>query len=133
VGGWDSRVRRLSSRGRLTATIWERTIALTEDGRSYESVADDTQPQSLKERQRLRALDDAGEVGLTASEASAAWECSNDTARRQMDEFVSKGWATEDAAAYPTRWHTTGEGLAVPVDLLGDGNAERDPAVEGCV
>jgi hypothetical protein len=26
-------------------------------------------------------------------------------------EFVGKGWASEDAAALPTRWEATGEGL----------------------
>ena len=126
VGGWDSRVRRLSSRGRLTATIWEQTIALSDDGRDYVSVADTTQPQTLKERQRLRALDNAGDSGMTASEAAAGWECSNDTARRQLEDFVSKGWASEDAAAYPARWHSTGEGLAegVPVDLMDDSGVE---------
>ena len=125
VGGWDSRVRRLSSRGRLTATIWEQTIALADDGRDYVSVADTTQPQTHKERQRLRALDNAGDSGFTASEAAAAWDCSNDTARRQLEDFVSKGWASEDSGAYPARWHSTGEGLeGISVDLMDDSGVE---------
>lgn len=125
VGGWDSRVRRLSSRGRLSSTIWEQTIALSDDGRDYHSVADSTQPQTLKERERLRILDNAGDAGMTAAEFSTAADIGNNTARRALDDFVAKGWATEDTSAYPARWHSTGEGLAdgISLDLLDD----RDP------
>lgn len=119
VGGWDSRVRRLSSRGRLSATIWEQTIALSDDGRDYHSVADSTQPQTLKERDRLRLLDNV-DAGMTAAEFAETAEIGNNTARRALDDFVAKGWATEDQSAYPARWHSTGEGLAdgISLDLL---------------
>lgn len=124
VGGWDSCVRRLSSRGRLSATIWERTVALSDDGKSYDSVADATQPQTLRERERLRIIEGAGEGGMTAADFAKAAGVGDSTARRALDDFVSKGWATEDTIAYPTRWHSTGEGLTgFPVDLLDD----RDP------
>lgn len=125
VGGWDSRVRRLSSRGRLSSTIWEQTIALSDDGREYHSVAGSTQPQTLRERERLRVLHNAGDAGMTAAEFASAAEIGNNTARRALDDFVAKGWATEDTSAYPARWHSTGEGLAdgISVDLLDD----RDP------
>ncbi len=111
VGGWDSRVRKLSSRGRLSATIWEQTVALQQDGKGYDSVADDTQPQTLKERLRLGKLSAAGDAGMTAAEFAAAINSSNDTARRVLDDFASKGWAAEDSDAYPARWQSTGEGL----------------------
>lgn len=119
VGGWDSRVRKLSSRGRLSSTIWQRTIALSEDGKGYDSVADSTQPQTVKERERLRLLDNAGDSGMTAAEFARDAVIGDTTARKQLDEFVLKGWAAEDTSAYPMRWHSTGEGLTnVTVDLL---------------
>lgn len=116
VGDWDSRVRRLSSRGRLSSTVWQRQIALSSDGTSYESVADDTQPQTVRERARLRTLSEH-EDGMTASEFSDLIDASDDTARRVLDEFVVKGWATCDVESYPKRWHSTGEGLDGPVAL----------------
>ena len=123
IGGWDSRLRKLSSRGRLSSTIWEQTIALADDGRSYESVASATQPQTLKERQRLSILHDAGDAGVTAGEFAALAGFGDDAARRVLGEFAEKGWATEDEAAWPRRWRSTGEGLNGPVDLLGGRNS----------
>ena len=105
--------------GRLSSTIWEQTIALADDGRSYESVASATQPQTLKERQRLSILHDAGDAGVTAGEFAALAGFGDDAARRVLGEFAEKGWATEDEAAWPRRWRSTGEGLNGPVDLLG--------------
>lgn len=99
-------------------TIWEQTIALSDDGRSYECVAATTQPQNTRSRQRLRILDEAGDAGVTAASFAAAADISDPSARRVLGEFVGKGWAIEDASAYPTRWLATGEGLDGPVDLL---------------
>lgn len=118
MGGWDSRVRKLSSRGRLSATIWEQTVALSDDGRSYESVAGTTQPQTVRERQRLRMLSEAGDAGMTATGFAGVAGISNSSARRALDDFVAKGWATDDATAYPVRWAATGEGFDGTPDLL---------------
>lgn len=122
VGGWDSRVRRLSARGRIAATIWTQTVALSDDGQDYHSVADTSQPQTLKERERLRILDDAGVEGMTAAQFARAAEIGDTTARNALDDFVTKGWATADQSGYPARWCSTGEGLTsdVMVDLLDD-------------
>ena len=91
IGGWDSRVRKLSARGRISATIWEQTVALSEDGQSYDSVATSTQPQTVRERQRLRVLSGAGVAGMTASEFAAAADVSPDTARRALKRVCRKG------------------------------------------
>lgn len=92
---FESRVRRLSSRGRVSATIWTRTIALADDGRSYESVADDEQPQRTEDRHRLRALREAGEAGVTVAAYACAIDRTDDTARATLREFVGRGWSTE--------------------------------------
>ncbi len=68
---------------------------------SYRSVADSTQPQTLKERERLRLLDNAGDAGMTAAEFASTANIGNNTARRALDDFVAKGWATEDSSEYP--------------------------------
>ncbi len=111
-GPWGSRVRALSSRGRLRATIWERKIALSDDGTTYEEVAGVGGPQTVEERGRLRALAKAGEEGMTAAEFAAAIEKSDPTARRALGDFVEHGWADEDSSAWPHRWVATGQGKA---------------------
>ncbi len=103
LGGWESRVRKLSARGRISATIWEMTIALSDDGRRFEAVATATQPQTARERQRLKRLSDAGDAGMTASQFAEAVELGDTAARGALQEFVEKGWATE-TGTYPTRW-----------------------------
>jgi hypothetical protein len=111
-GQWMSRVRALSSRGRLEATIWERKVALTEDGTGYEEVAGVAAPQSAGDRKRLRALVAAGDEGTTAAAFASVVGVSDDTARRVLPEFVEAGWAALDDEAYPARWTATAAGLA---------------------
>jgi len=114
---WQTRVRKLSSLGRLTACLWEQTVALSEDGRDFEMVAGDTQPQTAGDRRRLRILRDAGDDGVTAKDFAGQAGIGDTMARTVLDEFVGKGWATQDDER-PARWRSTGEGLDDPVDLL---------------
>jgi hypothetical protein len=93
AGDWESRVRVISSRGRLSSTIWKRQIALSEDGTTYELVADVDQPQTVDERRRLQLLQDTPD-GLTRAEFEAVAELSKSTAHRTLAEFVQKGHAT---------------------------------------
>lgn len=103
VGAWDSRVRKVSSRGRLSATIWDCQIALSEDGTRYEAVAASDEPQSADERRRLRLLTDAGSDGLTVAELMAVAEIGKTTAGRQLKEFVRNGLAT--VSGKPARYY----------------------------
>lgn len=96
VGDWNSRVRRLSSRGRVSATIWTRTVTLAEDGRRYELVADTDEPQSAAARSRLDRLRDYGTAGTTAKTFAAAIDQGEDTARRALGNLVQQGHAHKD-------------------------------------
>src|SRR5215207_928793 len=109
VGDWDSRVRRISSRGRLTATIWTRQIALSEDGRRYVTVADTDEQQTVTERHRLAVLSDAPN-GLTRAEFQAlAGIKTKSTATRALSELVDKGYATVDKTVRPPHYHAADE------------------------
>lgn len=115
VGDWDSRVRRISSAGRINATRWQRTIALAEDAAGYEVVADTTQPQTSEDRRRLRAMGDL-DAGVTAPVFAEVIEKSEDTARRALDAFVEKGWARREGSR-PALYFPTGEGTGGLVGL----------------
>lgn len=108
MGEWDSRVRRISSAGRINATRWQRVIALAEDGTSYEIVADTTQPQGAEERRRLRALGDC-EGGVTAPAFAEVIGKGEDTARRVLEDFAARGWARREGSR-PVLYFPTGEG-----------------------
>lgn len=90
---WDSRVRRLSSRGRVKATHWTRTVALNDDGTGYEVVADADAPQDGRLRRRLRALRGAGDAGVDAAAFADLTGVSTETARRDLHDLASEGWA----------------------------------------
>lgn len=109
VGDWTSRVRRLSSRGRVSATNWTRTVALSEDGSRYEVIADADAPQDGRLRRRLRALSDAGDAGVTVAEFASLIENSDETARRALKQLEAEGWA-EDDGEFPARYRTTAKG-----------------------
>lgn len=104
VGDWESRVRKISARGRLSATIWDCQIALSDDGRSYETVAASDAPQSSDERRRLRLLAGSPD-GLTVAEFMELAEVSKTTAQRQLKDFVRDGRATVEGR--PQRFHAT--------------------------
>ena len=123
VGPWGSRVRKLSSRGRMRATIWEQTIALSEDGQRYEVVADTTEPQTSEERKRLRALRDLGNTGVTAPEFAPVIDASDDTARRALEAFAQRGWARREGGR-PVRYFAVD--MAEPLPLGDDAVADFD-------
>lgn len=107
VGDWDSRVRKLSSRGRISATAWQCQIALSEDGTTYERVVGADEPQTVRERVRLEILEGAPD-GLTAAEFAAMADVSPRTARRTLEEFVLAGRATA-GGTLPKRYHAMPE------------------------
>jgi hypothetical protein len=109
-GDWTSRVRRVSSRGRVAATNWQRKIALNDDGSDYVVVADDHQPQGSKDRQRLRILAKHFPKGATARDFGEAVELKERAARNALNSFAEAGWATRDDGP-PQRWTATGHGL----------------------
>jgi hypothetical protein len=90
------RARKLTSRGRLVATNWTRTVELSEDGTSYsdaaagsggEDVAEETQQawtdlQSLRDQGPLTVRGFAGLIGKTEP-----------TARRRLNALVHLGHA----------------------------------------
>jgi hypothetical protein len=113
-GDWDSRVRKLSSRGRVSATIWARQIALSEDGQRYESVTEDGEPQRADTRRRLRLLQEAGDGGLTAAELANLSDLSVEQCRRVLRDLVADGRATVDDGR-PKRYHAVPESKVVPL------------------
>jgi hypothetical protein len=115
IGDWESRVRRISSRGRISSTIWTRTIELSEDGRSYTMVADTDVPQVGEDRRRLEILADFGEVGAAVNEYAEAIGKSTDTARRALVKFTREGRARK-AGEQPTRYVVV-QGVADDVDI----------------
>ena len=105
VGDWTSRRRTLSARGRLQATIWEKTIELTEDGKDYRLVeepttqtTDDAEAMLLHDRMTLAGL--AREHGgkVTARQYAGAIRKSKDTAARRLDALADAGYATKEPA-----------------------------------
>lgn len=109
VGDWDSRARRISSRGRVSATIWTRTIELAEDGSHYRLVADVDEPQAGEDRRRLGILEDLDEAGATAKQFAAAIGKSEDAARATLTRFVEEGRARVEGSR-PRRYIATAVG-----------------------
>lgn len=107
-GDVTSRFRKITSVGRMSGSIWERRIALDDDGRGYTLVADDDEPQDAAGRDRLDKLRDAGEPGVTAPEFAELIDASDDTARRVLNQWVEGGMATMDDSTRPARyWHSS--------------------------
>jgi hypothetical protein len=100
VGDWTSRTRKLSSRGRLSSTIWEKTIQLTEDWR-YEIVGDGGLPE--RERVRIEQLQSIP-GGVTSAEYAELIGVSRQAAQKVLDEFVTQGRATKDTSGRAHRW-----------------------------
>lgn len=90
---WETRARRVSSRGRLAATIWTRTIELSEDGRTYTLLADDDDPQNGQDRHRLEVLREFGDTGATVREFAEAIGRTGSAAGRALRQFVTEGQA----------------------------------------
>lgn len=84
-----TRNRRVTSLGRVAATRWVRTIALSEDGTDYELVADADAPQSVADRKRLEKFAEHPE-GVTVAEFANAIEASEATARRVLDDYAER-------------------------------------------
>lgn len=79
-GDWTSRRRKLYSRGRVKATLWKRTLELTEDGTDYVEVTGDFRRAAL-----------ASKDEWTAAEFGAAIGKSADVARRYLNESEHVG------------------------------------------
>jgi hypothetical protein len=101
VGGPTSCRRKLTSTGRLRATIWQKVIELSEDGTSYEGVLDnaDDDTEVLFDRWKLGETPD----GVTARTFAASLgldDPAGDYARRKakarLDRLVEGGFALVD-------------------------------------
>lgn len=64
-GDWTSRRRKIYSRGRVKATLWERTIELTEDGSEYLEVVGDTRTAVLATKDAWTAKEFAEAINVT--------------------------------------------------------------------
>ncbi len=84
-GGWMSRRRRLVARGRTRATIWEKWVELSEDGKSYE-VAEGGEGHQLTEDFGVLTLQLGGET--TAKEFSKARGLSLNAAKQRLMALV---------------------------------------------
>jgi hypothetical protein len=84
-GGWMSRRRRLVARGRTRATIWEKWVELSEDGKSYE-VTEGGAEHQLTADFGVLALQLGGET--TAKEFSKARGLSLNMAKRRLMALV---------------------------------------------
>lgn len=115
IGDWTSRARRISARGRLSATVWEQTITLAEDGRSYRAVSGADGPADSKTRQRLRMLADAGEAGLTVAEFMESAEITKAPASRALAEYVEQGRAEIVPDSKPRRYRIPADADEVAV------------------
>jgi hypothetical protein len=113
TGPWDSRVRKLSSRGRVGATRWQRSIALSADSTDYEEVAGKHEPTTAKARARLKQLSECRD-GATAEEYGALIGVERVTANNTLKEFEREGWAEVDESTSPWTWKATGKGLPSP-------------------
>jgi AAA domain len=69
-GDWESRERHLSSRGRVSATIWSTTLELSADGTDYtEATGEDFKVRVLREREKWTAEDFGEAIGRDVSTA----------------------------------------------------------------
>jgi hypothetical protein len=112
VGDWESRVRAVSSRGRMAATIWQRQIALSDDRRSYERVTESDEPQKADDRHRLRLLHDAPD-GLTRAEFQALTGLSKSGAQSALSKFVDDRLATV-STDNPVRYRAVTQAESTP-------------------
>ena len=126
VGGWTSRRRKVSARGRLRSTIWQRGIELSEDGRDY-FVADTTDErveeqdaQLLHDRFVLAGMPDGATARTFAVAIGLDPEKLADRrkAKRRLDMLAEEGHATTSAERRPGR-ATTYE--AVPAEPAEEG------------
>jgi hypothetical protein len=101
VGGWQSRKRRISAMGRLSATIWERTFELTEDGTDFVEVENETRDTGQSEQATmvldLMKIPQAGET-ITVKGFAAAIGKTIDTARTRLRKLVAAGYVIEHDA-----------------------------------
>jgi hypothetical protein len=98
VGGLASRRRRLTARGRLRATNWQRVFELTDDGRDYVEV-EDTGEASDDREEETRMVDSMllaqlGAEGATAEGFASIIGMGERTARRRLKALVDAGLAS---------------------------------------
>jgi hypothetical protein len=95
-GSWTSRRRKLSARGRVSATIWQREIELSEDGDSYreiKSAGGDVQQldkDAEREAHWRLVLKQAGRP-LTRDELAAKLSVSGTTVKRYEQAMSERG------------------------------------------
>lgn len=99
---YTSRKRKLSSRGRMRATVWQRVIELSEDGRSYTSTDADAEPETQRgdaeDALLLSLMQVKGAVGGRAfgvAEYERLAGVSRRTAQRKLADMVEREWLTK--------------------------------------
>ena len=94
-GEWTSRKRKLNSRGRLGATVWEMQIELSEDGSSYSVTDGDDNAVSEADSRRLFDMLALGPE-TTVQEFAVRAGLTEATARRRLQALVAAGEAEVD-------------------------------------
>jgi hypothetical protein len=117
VGDWTSRRRKLNARGRLRATIWEKTVELNEAGTDYAVVADgeaerdteaEREAEQLGDLVLLRALASENGGSVTSRQFADRVRVSRSTAERRLRELAETGDVIRQAErGRPTRWVPT--------------------------
>lgn len=127
VGPRGSRKRRLTSRGRLRTTIWERVVELSEDGTTYSDV-DDTPtlgealaayPADSRETYDYKLLVSIGTADVKAFAEKI--DRTTDTARRRLNDLVEAGLAEKIKGV------TTPEGRVSDTWTAVDPSCSADP------
>lgn len=108
VGDWTSPIRKLSSRGRRSTTIWERRIALAKGNGDYENVGEGDDLPTARDRHRLDLLRASAE-GMTVKDFAAAAGIGRRGAGGALAELVTRGRATVDKSGQPHVYHARDE------------------------
>jgi hypothetical protein len=90
--GWGGRARRVSSKGRISATIWQQVIELTEDGTDYRET-ETPQYEDADDRYRALLAECFGGTGATPAMFAEEAGITTDYARRKLKQLVEDGAA----------------------------------------
>jgi AAA domain len=102
-----SRERKLTARGRMRATIWEKFIELNEEGTDYALCGKPAEPQRDEADEQKALMDRMKLVELcetTRREFATKLGVSDSTARNRLDALVEEGHATVEKEKRDRNW-----------------------------